>query len=249
MQVYWYTLTPLDVWLFGDAKPFTPGERAWASGEFPPNGHTIAGALRGLLGRVDVNLTGPFLCHQNSDHATFYFPRPLGFDKTTPLIPVDWDTNSHLKCLITDECQPRPLVRAFQINNSDSNQDDIKDVKYRQYLPSDVVLNYLQHGHCTMNGEELKIPEGNNKEKDKPWELETRPHNAIEVGTRQVKNSDGYFVENAVRLASGWSLTIGLRLEKPFDAVPCVLRLGGEGHRALLERCEALDAQWDKLQQ
>jgi hypothetical protein len=28
--MYWYTLTPLDVILLRDAKPFTPGERAWA---------------------------------------------------------------------------------------------------------------------------------------------------------------------------------------------------------------------------
>ncbi len=62
--MYWYTLTPLDIWLFRDAKPFTPGERAWAGSVFPPNGHTIAGALRGLLqSHHDLTLCGPFLCH------------------------------------------------------------------------------------------------------------------------------------------------------------------------------------------
>lgn len=48
--MYWYSLTPIDVLLLRDAKPFTPGERAWAGSVFPPNGHAIAGALRGCLG-------------------------------------------------------------------------------------------------------------------------------------------------------------------------------------------------------
>jgi len=30
------------------------------------------------------------------------------------------------------------------------------------------------------------------------------------VGTRQVKESDGYFVENAIRLDANWQLAIGL---------------------------------------
>ncbi|MFM7714712.1 MAG: type III-B CRISPR module-associated Cmr3 family protein, partial [Microcystis sp.] len=46
--MYWYTITPLDVLLLRDAKPFSPGERAWAGSTFPPNGHTIAGALSAL---------------------------------------------------------------------------------------------------------------------------------------------------------------------------------------------------------
>jgi CRISPR/Cas system CMR-associated protein Cmr3 (group 5 of RAMP superfamily) len=58
--MYWYTLTPLDILLFRDAKPFTPGERAWAGSVFPPNGHAIAGAIRGVLGETEIvtfNLT------------------------------------------------------------------------------------------------------------------------------------------------------------------------------------------------
>lgn len=31
--MFWYTLTPLDVLLLRDAKPFTPGERAWAGSQ------------------------------------------------------------------------------------------------------------------------------------------------------------------------------------------------------------------------
>jgi len=42
-QVFWYTITPLDVLMFRDAKPFTPEARAWAGSMFPPNGHAISG--------------------------------------------------------------------------------------------------------------------------------------------------------------------------------------------------------------
>ncbi|MFN9557259.1 MAG: type III-B CRISPR module-associated Cmr3 family protein, partial [Dolichospermum sp.] len=48
--MYWYKLTPLDILMLRDAKPFSPQERAWAGSIFPPNGHTIAGAFRGILG-------------------------------------------------------------------------------------------------------------------------------------------------------------------------------------------------------
>ena len=102
--MYWYTLTPLDVLLFRDAKPFTPGERAWAGSVFPPNGHAIAGALRGLLGKVEIKLIGPFLCRNQ----TLYFPRPLGFDKSTPLTPLVWESNSHLHQALWDESKPCP---------------------------------------------------------------------------------------------------------------------------------------------
>lgn len=61
--MHWYTLTPLDILLFRDAKPFSPAERAWSESVFPPNGHAIAGALRGLVGsREHWQLIGPFLC-------------------------------------------------------------------------------------------------------------------------------------------------------------------------------------------
>ncbi|MFN5658855.1 MAG: type III-B CRISPR module-associated Cmr3 family protein, partial [Pseudanabaena sp.] len=40
--MFWYKLTPLDVLMFRDAKPFSPQERAWAGSVFPPNNHAIA---------------------------------------------------------------------------------------------------------------------------------------------------------------------------------------------------------------
>lgn len=47
--------------MFCDAKPFTPGKRAWAGSVFPPNDHAIAGAIRGLLeAKVELHAKDPF---------------------------------------------------------------------------------------------------------------------------------------------------------------------------------------------
>ncbi|OBQ32844.1 MAG: CRISPR-associated protein Cmr3, partial [Anabaena sp. CRKS33] len=91
----WYKLTPLDILMLRDAKPFSPQERAWAGSIFPPNGHTIAGAFRGLLGKERFNIVGPFLCYQNTKN-TLYLPRPLGFVKSVPLVPLTWETESYI---------------------------------------------------------------------------------------------------------------------------------------------------------
>lgn len=32
----WYVIEPLDILLFREAKPFSPGEGAWAKSIFPP---------------------------------------------------------------------------------------------------------------------------------------------------------------------------------------------------------------------
>lgn len=238
--MYWYTLTPLDVLLFRDAKPFAPGERAWAGSIFPPNGHTVAGAIRGLLGeKTHFQLKGPFFCR--TDHQAkvrLYLPRPLGFVGSKPLIPLDWNKNSPLHQALWDKSQPCPLSSLSKSGNEEEEQDDSED-KYRQYLPSDVVEKYLKSG---------KISDSDwlvSDEEEKPWIVETRSHNAIETGTRQVKDADGYFVENAIRLQSGLSLAIGIDQE---INTPTTIRLGGEGHRAILQKCDELDEQWNLLQ-
>ncbi|MGD2184409.1 type III-B CRISPR module-associated Cmr3 family protein [Lusitaniella coriacea] len=265
----WYTLTPLDVLLFRDAKPFTPGERAWAGSVFPPNGHAIAGALRGLLQEtLDFKLVGPFLYGASkkideesrttkrnceADCKTLHFPLPLGYDPTTeptpaPLVPLPWDDNHHLHdALITDSNRPQPLVRASWCDCLESQ--DGKKSRYFQFLPYKIVLEYLKTGKIEQ-WEQLEKKSGDSTQ---PWTTETRPHNAIEPGTRQVKDSDGYFVENTVRLHEGWSLAIGIDFIREQDRqnIPdrAVLRFGGEGHRVLFERCDTLAEQWKKLKQ
>ncbi len=230
----WYTLTPLDVWLFRDAKPFSPGERAWSASVFPPPGHAIAGALRGLLGKEHLQLTGPFFCRDEN----LYFPRPLGFVNSTPLLPLKWENQSPMHQALWDEYQPCPLVKPEGISLENSESSEV----FRQYLPYSVIKEYLEVGQ--INRQHWTATPGSYE--DKPWIVETRPHNAMQEGTRQVKDADGYFVENAIRMQPGWSLAIACDRE---IETPVTLRLGGEGHQAILQRCDALGQQWESLQQ
>lgn len=237
--MHWYTLTPLDVLLFRDAKPFTPGERAWAGSMFPPNGHSIAGALRGLLGeKAHLQLKGPFFCRSHhQSQMQLYFPRPLGFVGSSALVPLSWNEQLPLNHALWDRHQPCPLST---LPNSETEGENNSNGKYRQYLPSDVIAAYLHSGQ--IRHQDWKVQ---HLGEDQPWMVETRSHNAIAPGTRQVKAADGYFVENAIRLQPNWHLAIALDQEIP---TPATLRLGGEGHRAILQRCDELGKQWEELQ-
>lgn len=241
--MHWYTITPLDVLMFRDAKPFTPGERAWAGSTFPPNGHAIAGALSVLLGRRSkpsdrtqeetYSLKGPFLSHDQA----LYFPRPFNHVSTTPLVPLEWDENHPLKeQMVRDTSKPCPLVKPSWALFSSGDELEDEEKQSVDYLPWNVIYNYVQTGKIT--------PECWQEGIEKPWSVETRSHNALDPETRQVKDADGYFVENAIRLKDGWSLAIALDQDIP---TPVTIRLGGEGHRAILERCDPLKKHWDSL--
>jgi CRISPR-associated protein Cmr3 len=240
----WYKLTPLDILMLRDAKPFSPQERAWAGSIFPPNGHTIAGAFRGILGeRKDFKIVGPFLCYQNTEN-TLYLPRPLGFVGSTQLVPLTWETESHINNALWDKTQPCPLVKPHH-KKDDDDDDLVKDngveTKFRQYLPYCVVKKYLETGEIDKNDWHII----KDSHEDKPWDEETRSHNSIEPGTKQVKDADGYFVEKAIRLHQNWSFAIGINQK---IETPATIRLGGEGHRVMVESCPELGEQWQELQ-
>lgn len=252
--MYWYKLTPLDVLLFRDAKPFSPGERSWAGSVFPPPGHAIAGAIRGLLQKkVEIELTGPFLCRDK----TLYFPSPLSYDEGNLLVPLDWDEEHHLHGVLeSDPSQPKPLVRASW--NPRERQNNREEKQFRSYFPTEVIKAYLHAG--TIQATDWK---GTKDEIEPPWIEETRSHNSIEDGTRQVQDESGYFVENTIRLREGWGLAIGVNvigIEGESDKTQAdlnselkaldseVLRMGGEGHQVLMQRCDSLGQQWDELQ-
>jgi CRISPR-associated protein Cmr3 len=254
-EFFWYKLTPLDVLMFRDAKPFSPQERAWAGSVFPPNNHAIAGALRSSFDiNGNIQIKGTFL----SCDEKLYFPRPFNYVSQNRLTPIAWLEDNHpSKQMLWDKSKPVPLVIGDRKEPNDKENEDQK--VYRQFLPHDVVLKILkadpldplkeEHWLVNEKQDKLKVSEKQNK----PWIVETRSHNTLQDGTRQVKESDGYFVENAVRLVEGWGLAIAV--DKTTDAKlnskakPLVMRLGGEGHRVLLERCDAFDTQWDSLQE
>ncbi|MEM8779286.1 MAG: type III-B CRISPR module-associated Cmr3 family protein [Cyanobacteria bacterium P01_G01_bin.49] len=251
----WYKITPLDVLLFRDAKPFSPGERAWAGSIFPPPGHAIAGAIRDLLqSTIDIKLTGLFLCYENQ----LYLPFPFSYDREhlcrienktipIPIIPLCWDNNHPLNNLLkTDISRSQPMVL-----DSNYTKDDDLEGQYLSYLCYEAILEYLETGK--ISGKKWHKHLLNSNTSPQPWTIETRPHNTITQGTRQVLDEDGYFVENTVRLEDGWSLAIGIKAKNEDKILKLtdnsqVIRLGGEGHRAILERCPQLGEQWQQLQ-
>lgn len=248
--MHWYTLSPLDILLFRDAKPFTPGERAWAGSVFPPNGHTIAGAIRGLL-RTEQSLVlkGPFLCQAK----TLYLPRPLNYVGMQRLAPMRWlqerNENHFSTQMAWDQRFPTPLLPEGDTSpEEDALKAQDQRNQYRQYLPADTILNLLKGKPLTPA--DSACPEG---ETPIPWSIESRPHNKLESESRKVKQSEGYFVENGIRLHQGWSLAIAV--DTPTHThienigSPVTMRLGGEGHQVLVERCPELDTQWQSLQE
>lgn len=248
--IYWYTITPLDVLLFRDAKPFTPQERVWASSVFPPNGHAIAGALRGLLPPDTaeteklITLRGPFLCWQEQLH----FPRPLSYAGEHRLVPIEWLQKDHpFEQILWDTTKPAPLMLAEPLDPS-FQEDGELETAYRQFLAYTSVVKLLRQE--PLSEDDWKC---GSDEPIQPWQMETRPHNTLTEGTRQVKETEGYFVENAVRLNKGWSIAVGLD-RSTHEAIhiqgsgkALVMRLGGEGHRVIVERCKSLDSDWQKL--
>ncbi len=234
-EMYWYTITPLDVFLFRDAKPFTPGERAWAGSVFPPNGHTIAGAIRRLLGeKADLTICGVFLCYDQQ----LYFPRPLNYVGHRRLIPSDWLSTDHpSRQIIWDRSKPASLL--LEKNTVPFKKEENED-EARAYLSHQLVIKLLQNK--SLERQDWRCQKGENP---KPWVIETRSHNAIQEGTRQVEDADGYFVENAIRLLDGWSLAIGINQD--IDT-PSSLQIGGEGHYSLLSKNDNLKIQWQEVQ-
>ena len=67
-----------------------------------------------------------------------------------------------------------------------------------------------------------------------PWTAQVLPHIQMKPGVRQVKDEDGYFTEVAVRLKPGWRLAVALNETVVKQGGSNVIRLGGEGHRALV---------------
>jgi CRISPR-associated protein Cmr3 len=247
--------------LFRDAKPFTPGERAWAGSTFPPNGHTIAGALRGLLGKDYLfQLKGVFLARHEWDsnhqeNVTLYLPRPFNYVGIKPLFPIAWKPENCLGQIMWDRTKSCPLTTIKSRSEPDDEEVENNGIKYRQYLPADVVGKFLETG--IIEREDWLLPKN---EVERPWRVETRPHNSMENDSRQVKEADGYFVENCIRMLPNWSLAVKIEIinypnsNQELDSlinIPAnglTLRLGGEGHQAILKPCPTLAQQWQKLE-
>ncbi|GAA6622359.1 type III-B CRISPR module-associated Cmr3 family protein [Scytonema sp. NUACC26] len=253
--MHWYTITPLDVLLFRDCKPFSPGEGSWAKGLFPPMPITVFQALRSLLSKStskeerikrDLHFLGPFLLDINH---TLWLPTPkdliclypIGEDRKTVsdnwseiqrLQPLDHQCKTW-KHLVFDGEQIDPLVLNKKWDGS------IKSPNH--WIKAEALFDYLEGRKDSSNWRKDDFHKN-------PWKTQVLPHIHMQADKRQVKDADGYFTEVAVRLKDGWCFVAALSSDEIREGV---VRLGGEGHRALvsplMEANDTLQYQLDCL--
>lgn len=249
---HWYTIDPVDILLMREAKPFSPTEGAWAKGQFPPMPSTTFQALRSLTPwqsvEVDrtarhLNFLGPFLVQQQSDRLTLWLPTPKDLLAVYPQVADStdeaaqeykaanpgWHRLERLQPL--DATYPGGEFFGFS-----STQVAIAELapmvsppanqrygKVYSWINATALKHYLEGNLSAIAEHDFLTGD--------PWSLQVLPHNQLEVGTRQVKDEDGFFTEVAVRMHPGWQLVAGLTVQLAAAAV----RLGGEGHRVLVQ--------------
>lgn len=125
------------------------------------------------------------------------------------------------------------LYRHSQPNEITQIWDTISG-RPKPWIRADVLIRYL-------NGEVLTDAADFHED---PWDTQVLPHIKVQLGTRQVEEGEGYFTEVAIRMRSNWQLVAGISAKLNAK----VVRLGGEGHRALLEHMPSPPPYWDELQ-
>jgi CRISPR-associated protein Cmr3 len=270
----WYRITPLDVLLFRDSRPFSPADGSWAKGLFPPMPITVFHGLRSLLtprtskaDRTNRNLKflGPFLC-DGQDKLWFptpkdlvcLYPKDVGAKKASDrwesvhrLQPAkireseDQDKDPAWEYLAFASNHPAPMVVTKAIHDQEKQQNQ-RMGEPQPWIRAKYLVEYL-------DGKESSWTQDTLEEKplfhSNPWDDQVMPHIKMKTGERQVEESDGYFTEVAVRLHPGWHFVVCF--DSGNEALPeqGVIRLGGEGHRALVEKMDNPDEppEWKAL--
>ena len=233
----WYSLTPIDVLMFREAKPFSPGEGSWAKGLFPPLPVTVFQAVRSAIAhytrkRRDLDFIGPFLLQ---DETTLWLPTPKDLVCLFPESRSElhnrkqssdrWEKLVRLQPLTEVSSEWESL--AFSGDLSPMVMTEPTDAEISPPFPW-IKAEALCNCYLTGNIEQLKPSDFC----ENPWRTQVLPHIHMQPQQRQVRESAGYFTEVATRLAAGWSLVCGLS-QKLEDTI---VRLGGEGHRVALRQ-------------
>lgn len=260
----WCRITPLDVLLFRDSRPFSPADGSWARGLFPPMPITVFHGLRSLLSQRhdrpertnrDLDFLGPFLCDAENQlwlptpkDLVCLYPQSVGakqssdrWDAVHRLQPAPQDPrDTSWSHLAFDPQYPAPMVVTRAIHDQAKNhrlgepQPWITATSLAAYLNSPV-----------LHWQPSSPPQSPRFHRD-PWDCQVMPHIQMKAGERQVKDEDGYFTEVAVRLWPGWHFVAWF--DSPQETLPQrgVIRLGGEGHRALVEQIPE-PPEWSEL--
>jgi len=229
MTDYWYEIEPLDVLLFREAKPFSPGEGSWAKGQFPPPPIALFHALRSVLQEVldlqpnksrNQEFLGPFLMDGED---TLWLPTPKDlrgvkfrvgtgeedqsskdrvndWHKLIRLIPADAEA-PEWKHIGFDSAQPPPMVPP-PLQRNPQFSEYICGSPY-PWIKAAALCQYLDG----------KNPENTKDFYENPWSVQLLPHIHMQDDRRQVRDSEGYFTEVAIRLKPGWRFVVKTSLE------------------------------------
>jgi CRISPR-associated protein Cmr3 len=267
----WYRITPLDVLLFRDSRPFSPADGSWAKGLFPPMPVTVFHGLRSLLPHRtqedkrqrqeakrlrDLSFLGPFLCDPNGTlwlsapkDLVCLYPKAVGAKKASVGEAARdehrWESVHRLQPapddpgwahLAFDQDHPAPMVITKALYDHKKQQGQ-RLGEPQPWIRADCLVDYLKGLENNWIPDDFKV---NPLFHSDPWDLQVMPHIQMKAGERQVKDEDGYFTEVAVRMRPGWHFVARLDLPNgPTEELPSgVIRLGGEGHRAMVEKMQ-----------
>lgn len=239
--MFWYAIEPLDVMLFREAKPFAPGAGAWAKGQFPPFPHTVFQALRWAFGASSpqeagdrLEFLGPLLLDEQ-EQVWVPTPKDLVCIRTRAEDEngeeMEEDTVSESAALWQRTDRLRPLISTYPY----FFYQELKPMVLPALAEDEVVCG---QPYGWMKLEALfQYLRGQNSTQPKdfcanPWSVQVLPHIQMKGGEKQVLEEDGYFTEVAIKLHAGWRLVAGLSVE--IGQCPCSVRLGGEGHHAMV---------------
>jgi CRISPR-associated protein Cmr3 len=255
-KMYWYTLEPIDVLMFRDAKPFSPEVGAWATGMFPPLPITVFQALRAAAPHRSqperhLDFLGPFLVDSNHQ---FWLPTPkdlLCVNHTSNNSPSSNQPDSDYPDSDYPDSEFEKRISTWQ-STARLQPANLRDDHW-QYLCLDrhfspdglvpAVAPSLDEGQyicgrpdpwisltglqAYLRGEAIQSVQDFQPD---PWSTQVLPHTKMKLESRQVRDSDGYFTEIAIRLDPGWRFAVATN-ERMRSTI---VRLGGEGHRAIL---------------
>jgi CRISPR-associated protein Cmr3 len=250
MDLFWYSVEPLDVLLFRESKPFSPGEGSWAKGIFPPLPSTVFQALRSTLPQHgkdkqrNLEFLGAFLMDGENN---IWLPTPKDLIAVGQKPEGEEEIEDDLESEISDwhrtlRLQPAAALEQdgwshlcfdSQLSPMVAPTGELQANEFicrpEAWIRADVLIKYLE-GESISNSDN----EGKANFQADPWSVQVLPHIHMESGARQVRDAEGYFTEVAIRMFPGWHLVAGISSQIGTTAV----RLGGEGHHAIVTKLE-----------
>ncbi|MGL4498160.1 MAG: type III-B CRISPR module-associated Cmr3 family protein [Planktothrix sp.] len=259
----WYSIEPLDLLLFRESKPFSPGEGSWAKGLFPPLPSPVFQALRSAEGfyrtkkeekERNIEFVGPFLLDEDNQ---LWLPTPKDLISVKDVKDEDAENGQYeteeneetlinrlkdwekLERLCPNQTQPNWKHLSFPDNSLQPMVPPKLEKKFvcgmpKPWIRAGALLHYLK-GELSQETEDFC---------NDPWATQVLPHIQMERETRQVRDREGYFTEVAIRLKPSWKFVAAMSGD---ELGKTVVRLGGEGHRALVSPVEL--PEWEELKQ